>query len=146
MPNIPLPFKGYTVVLKDDGYVIFLDDNEIIHERHDLDNYLEGGEAAENYINEELTKKYRFRLNKKGREHLNVFVDSCSKLSATEKETLYFYLVCRIEEVRKRVTFSQIVEMPVPPNLSKKNGGEVLKFCPKEFSHIRYSTVFWNGF
>lgn len=141
MPNIPIPYAGYTVITQDNGYTILTEPYKVIHERRDLDNYVEAGAEAESYINRELIKNYSFRLNEKGRKRVWMFVESCDKLSTCKKEALYFNLINRIEAIRKRVVVLEPVEMPIPRYLTKKIETETLVFRDEEFSHVKNAPI-----
>ena len=134
MAVIKRPYKGYTIIAKEDGYNILFAEYETIYKTFGF-SMIDCLLKAEIYIDKKLVPNFIFYLNKAGKERLQNFVDSCENLTRKQARVLFFSLQSDAERIQRYTGVLEPVVVKVVREASKKEADEEITFPPDEFSH-----------
>lgn len=134
MAVIKRPYKGYTIIAKEDSYNILFAEYETIYKTFGL-SMIDCLINAEIYIDKKLVPNFIFYLNKAGKEQLQKFVDSCENLTRKQARVLFFSLQADAERIQRYAGVLEPVIVKVVREASKKEADEEITFSPDEFSH-----------
>lgn len=137
METVTETYKGYSVVVSDNGYTIFSDKETIVDKGENLANVFTAYGVAVQFIKRELLGRFAFYLNEKGKAVIKTVADSCDTLTDEQRDCVFN----RLCERALRVHESTGVMIPsivfVSAIMTGKKEDESITLTPDCFTFAR---------
>lgn len=131
-----LIFEGYTITIIDESYTTYATPSCIVDKGENLIGELTAGITAIDSIITNISKKFFFKLNAKGKAAIQSFIDSCDMISELQRDALFERLCNRALELFFSTGSFNEVKLFVPQVISQKSKDESITLPLGSFSHV----------
>ena len=131
-----LVFEGYTISIIDQSYTTYATPSCIVDKGENLTSELTAGFTAIDTIITNISKKFFFKLNTKGKAAIQSFIDSCDMISELQRNALFERLCNRALELFFSTGSFNEIKLFVPHVISQKSKDESITLPLGSFSYI----------